>query len=116
MASIDIRRRLDRITLKGLSRPYFNRHLPEQWQEVKDILKDFGITITSEDSCVEFADEEYKVKGVQHALGARDVLVYYNDTLVGKAYLIGSHVTDCEAYFDIDFTTLRSVYSPKSEN
>ena len=92
---------------KGTRR--YSQCFEERWNELKEELNNFGISFSSPYD-IEFSDEQYKLAGQNQPLGARDVYVYYGDTCIAKAYILGSNVCDRDAYLDIYLSKLKSVY------
>lgn len=88
---------------------HYNSWHERQWQEVQSILSEFGITISSP-YAMEFEGEAYKLEGIPKHFGARDVRVYYGDTVIADATIDGSNACDSEARVTVYLSTLKAIY------
>lgn len=88
---------------------YYNSCFDDRWQEVKTILNEFGITLPS-NRIVEFKGDKYKVQAVPQHFGARNVRVFYNDTVIAKGSIEGCHFGDLEGRLIVYIDCLKSVY------
>lgn len=101
---------LSRIELKGESdTQYYNSCIDEQWQEVKTILKEFGITLLSNHT-VKFEDDKYKIQAVPQHFGALNIRTFYNDSVIAEGSIEGCHIGDWEGRLTIYIDCLKSTY------
>lgn len=112
MAKLKYDTKLRNIQLNGGETKYYNICFKETWDEVKAILKPYGITLS--DYEVIFEDDEYKTETNSEHFGATSVDVFYMDNVIARGSIDGSNCCDREGKLVIYLSTLERIYGQQN--
>lgn len=110
MASLKFDAKLETVTLRNSSgTTYYQPWAKERWEELKTILRNFGIILSSPYE-LEFVDDNYLIQSVPKFFGATNVNVLYKDKVIAKGCVDGSNYCDKEGLLTIYMDVLESIY------
>lgn len=115
MSKLEFSRKIETIEVISTSDTNYYHPYPfdmEPWENLKSILSQFGIILSSPYE-LEFVDDEYLIKPVPGLLGESAGYVLYKGKIIAKGSVDGSNFCDQEGKLTIYLYILESIYEVK---